>query len=152
MPLFVVKDYPKKQVLPAIIAAKELPRLRGVFGARIGDAFVSPRTPDGLFLHEICTWRPVWKDGTQEEAELLERCYLQALELAAQKGYQTVAVPLLAREDCSFPRKLQYDIATKVIRTFLDEQEMTVYLVAPDFCGGDPRLLQEVRQLVDIIN
>lgn len=149
MPLFVIREYPKKKVLPAVIIARELTGLRRLFGARVGDAFVSKKTTQGLFLHEICTWRPVWKDGTQGEAEQLERCYRQALQLAAQKNYQTVAVSLLAWEDPNFPRELEYDIAEKTIRAFLEEKEMTVYLVAPDFCGGDPRMLQEVRRFVE---
>lgn len=149
MPLFVVKEFPKKQVLPAVITGRELTGLRSMFGARIGDAFVSKKSPEGLFLHEIITWRPVWKDGTHQEPQLLERCYRQALELASRQNYHTVAVSLLAREDPGFPRKLQYDIATKVIRDFLDNHEMTVYLVAPEVGSRDNKLLQDVRRFVE---
>ena len=54
----------------------------------------------------IHTYGPIWQDGEHGEAELLERCYLNSLRLAEEKGCRSVAFPLLAAGSYAFPKEL----------------------------------------------
>ncbi len=80
----------------------------------------------------ILTAAPVWRGGCRGEKEALASCYRQALELAGDRGCETVAFPLLGA-DRGFPPAEAMQTAGEAIRAFLSGQEdMRVYLALPD--------------------
>ena len=95
----------------------------------VGEASVT----DGYDLpakYIIHTYGPVWQDGEHGEAELLERCYLNSLRLAEEKGCRSVAFPVISGGTFGYPNDDALQIARNTIGDYLQDRDMTVYIVA----------------------
>ena len=89
----------------------------------ITDAFNLPSK------HVIHAVGPVWEGGEKQEEQLLVSCYQKALALAQEKGLQSIAFPLIASGIYGYPKEKAYRIAVSTILAFLEEHDLTVYLV-----------------------
>lgn len=98
----------------------------GVGQAKITGAY---QLPANYVIH---TAGPQWKDGKHGEAQSLASCYRSSLELAKKYHCNSIAFPLIASGTYGFPKDLALRIATEVIRLFLRQNEMTVFLVVYD--------------------
>ncbi len=97
----------------------------------VGQAVIT----DGFALparHIIHAVGPIWQGGAQNEAALLRACYTNALLLAEKSDCQSVAFPLISSGIYGYPKEEALQVATSAIETFLQEHEMTVYLVIFD--------------------
>lgn len=97
----------------------------------VGQAVIT----DGFALparHIIHAVGPVWQGGDKNEAALLRACYTSALLLAEKSDCQSVAFPLISSGIYGYPKDEALQVATSAIETFLQEHEMTVYLVIFD--------------------
>ncbi len=79
----------------------------------------------------IHTVGPVWRGGSQGEAELLESCYLSSLRLARENGVRSLAFPAISCGAYGYPIERACAIAVATIRDFLVENTLpeTVTLV-----------------------
>ena len=100
-------------------------------GLTIGKAVATPGF-DLPCRYVIHTMGPVWEDGKRGEEILLQSCYQSALQLAADLKCRTLAVPLISAGTFGVPKELALQVATRVIRSFLDRHEMEVTLVVYD--------------------
>lgn len=75
---------------------------------------------------------PVWRGGSNGEAETVKSCYEKSLQLAKELSCRSIAFPLLATGSYGFPKAEALQIALDSIRTFLQNEEMLVYLVVFD--------------------
>ena len=82
--------------------------------------------------HIIHAVGPAWEGGERGEPEAVASCYSRSLEKAKALGAQSIAFPLLASGTYGFPKKVALRIAISEIRSFLSENDMTVYLVVYD--------------------
>lgn len=103
-------------------------------GCRTGDAKMTGagRLPCRYVIHTV---GPVWQGGGQGEAELLASCYRRSLDLAAEKGCETVAFPLISAGAYGYPKQEALRIAVDTIRAWLQAsgpEEMAVSLVVFD--------------------
>lgn len=81
----------------------------------------------------IHTPGPVWHGGMNGEADLLANSYRNSLELAAQKGCQTIDFPSISTGVYGYPLTQAAAVAVKVIGTWLAAHpKATVRLVAFD--------------------
>ncbi|MCR5449475.1 MAG: macro domain-containing protein [Solobacterium sp.] len=111
---------------------KELLEQRKKIGIiKEGDAAISPafRLNADYLIHTVC---PVWRDGKHGEAELLASCYRKTLALAKEYDAAVTAIPLLAAGTRLFPNELALEVAVGCLEEFLQENDMTIYLVVPD--------------------
>lgn len=74
----------------------------------------------------------MWQGGGCGEREALISCYRTTLTLAQEYGCETVAFPLISSGLFGYPKDEALDIAVKTIEEFLEQYEMTVYLVVFD--------------------
>lgn len=100
-------------------------------GCSTGDAKIT-RGYDLPAKYVIHTVGPVYKDGRHGEEVLLRSCYRRSLQLAAEKGLESVAFPLISAGAYGYPREEAIRIASEEIVSFLESREMTVYLVFYD--------------------
>ena len=66
--------------------------------------------------HVIHTVGPVWRGGAAGEPELLRRCYLQSLELAAAHGMRSIAFPSISTGAYGYPIEHAAAIAVATVR------------------------------------
>ena len=98
----------------------------GVGQAKITGAY---QLPCRYVIHTV---GPMWEGGMYGEKMLLESCYRQSLQLAVEKGCQSVAVPLISSGAYGYPKEQALQVASNSIRDFLMEHDMLVYLVVFD--------------------
>lgn len=77
-------------------------------------------------LHTVS---PAWKDGNHHEVELLRKAYDAALELALKLHCKSVAFPLMASGNYSFPHDTALLIAVQAMSEFSLHHRMQIYLV-----------------------
>lgn len=77
----------------------------------------------------VHTVGPIWKGGAHGEHKQLASCYLASLTLLEGKDCKTVAFPLISAGAYGYPKEQAIKIAVDNIQKFLNEHEITVYLV-----------------------
>lgn len=108
-----------------------LDECRTLGGCPVGSARLTGagNLPCRYVIHAV---GPQWQGGGRGERELLCGCYRTALELAREKGCETVAFPLISSGVLGFPKDQALQAAMETISTFLLAHDMTVYLVVFD--------------------
>lgn len=69
--------------------------------------------------HVIHTVGPVWRGGAAGEPRLLASCYRSALQLAADRGFTTVAFPSISTGIYGYPIARACRIALRTAQVFL---------------------------------
>lgn len=66
--------------------------------------------------HVIHTVGPMWDDGGHGEADVLARCYHNAIALAARNGLESIAFPSISTGAFGYPVDLAAPIAVRAVR------------------------------------
>ena len=122
---------------------------------KIGDIATGKAAITSAFnLHArfvIHTVGPVWQDGEHGERELLSNCYDNSLQLAAENGCGSIALPLISAGVFGCPSEVAIAVATQAIREFLTDHDMDVYLVVFDHKAFkiSSSLFDDVQSFID---
>ena len=65
---------------------------------------------------------PVWRGGDQGEPGLLASCYRNALRIAAERGFQSVAFPSISTGIYGYPVSLAASTALTAVASFLSTE------------------------------
>lgn len=71
----------------------------------------------------IHTVGPIWRGGTNNEAETLASCYKNALNLAVQNDCKTIAFPNISTGVYRYPKAEAAKIAVATVRDFLKHEQ-----------------------------
>ena len=131
--------------------ARLLEALRRMGGIRTARATLTEAYDLPNCRYVIHTAGPVWRGGSYGEETLLRACYREALTLAAGRGLESIAFPLISTGKYAYPKAEAMRVATEAIREFLEEQDMEVYLVVYDreTFRISSELFEDVKQFVD---
>lgn len=116
-------------------------------GCQTGEAKITKgyRLPARWVIHTV---GPVWRGGTNNEDELLARCYRNSLALAVAHGVRTIAFPAISTGAYGFPLERATRIAVREVVEFLrsDRTLERVVFVCYDGRTADTyhRVLEEV--------
>ena len=64
---------------------------------------------------------PVYEDGMHGEPELLRSCYMKALDLAKEKGIESIAFPLISSGIYGYPKDEAWRIALDACRDWTED-------------------------------
>lgn len=89
---------------------------------KTGEAVITSagRLPASYVIHTV---GPVWHLGTRNEAELLSRCYINSLQLAADYKLSSIAFPNISTGVYGYPKEEAAAIAIKTVKNFLRSVE-----------------------------
>ena len=95
-----------------------LAECRKLNGCATGDAKITQgyRLPAKFVIH---TPGPVWRDGKHGEPELLASCYRRSLELAAEKGVESIAFPCISTGVYGYPAEKAAKIAISTVKSLM---------------------------------
>lgn len=102
------------------VAGKELKEeCRKLGGAETGEAKITNgyNLPARYVIHTV---GPVYRDGEHGEPEQLQKCYVNSLKLAQEKGLKTVAFPAISTGIYRYPLKEATKIAIDTAKHQLD--------------------------------
>ncbi len=91
---------------------------RALRGCAVGQAKLTGghALPARYVVHTV---GPVWQGGRANEADLLARCYVSSLEVAANAGVGSIAFPAISTGIYRFPHEPAADIAVTAVRAWL---------------------------------
>ena len=127
-----------------------LEECRTLGGCETGEAKITGayRLPARYVIHTV---GPIWHGGTSGEKELLSACYRHSLELAADRGCESVAFPMISAGAYGYPKDKALAVAVDEITRFLMDHDMTVYLVVfghEEFLTGK-KLFRDIQEYID---
>ena len=102
---------------------------RALGGCATGDAKVTPgfALPARYIVHTV---GPVWRGGSNGEAELLASCYRRSVEVATEAGAASIAFPAIATGIFGYPADQAAEVAVRTLRACTGD--LDVSLVAFD--------------------
>ena len=94
---------------------KLLEACRKIGGCPTGEARITGayRLPARYVIHTV---GPIWTGGSQNEPELLRRCYVNALALAAQHQLDGVAFPSISTGAYGYPKSQAAAVAIAAVQ------------------------------------
>ena len=89
-------------------------------GCKSGEAKITSgfKIPAKYIIHTV---GPIYKDGRNNEAELLASCYINSLKLALDNGIKSVAFPNISTGVYRYPKLEAAQIAIRIIKNFLKQ-------------------------------
>jgi O-acetyl-ADP-ribose deacetylase len=109
--------------------------------ARITEGY---RLPSRFVIHTV---GPIWRGGSRNEIELLQKCYANSLTLAAQHSVKTIAFPSISTGAYGFPIETATKIAVATVREFLKTSQIIEKVVFVCFSKSDYAMYQtELRK------
>lgn len=111
---------------PQLLAA-----CRPLNGCATGEAKITPgfNLPAKWVIHTV---GPVWRGGTNNEAELLASCYSNSIALALDRNLTSIAFPAISTGVYAYPKPQACDIALSISIPY-QEQLQIIFC-----CHGDP--------------
>ncbi|MCV6605546.1 MAG: O-acetyl-ADP-ribose deacetylase [Porticoccaceae bacterium] len=100
--------------------------------------------PARFVLHAV---GPIWQGGGHSEAELLASCYRNALAIAAEEKFRSIAFPAISCGVYRFPIHQAVDIAVREVVVALASNE---HLEEVIFCCFDEAMAECYRQKLHV--
>ena len=87
-------------------------------GCKTGEAKITPgfNIPAKYIIHTV---GPIYKDGRNNETELLASCYINSLKLALDNGIKSIAFPNISTGVYGYPKLEAAQIAIRETKNFL---------------------------------
>lgn len=117
-------------------------------GCKTGEAKITKgyKLPAKFVIHTV---GPVWRGGTNGEAELLASCYTRSLEIAIREHFQSIAFPCISTGIYGYPLELAAEVALRAIRQALKAQSDLKEVILCCFSEKDVAIYQKLLSQPD---
>ncbi|MBP0990761.1 MAG: macro domain-containing protein [Oscillospiraceae bacterium] len=120
-------------------------------GCRTGEAKVTKGygLPSRFVIHTV---GPKWRGGADGEEEKLRSCYRSALSIAKERGFESIAFPLISSGAYGYPKDQALKVAVDEITAFLDDNDMLVYIAVCDKADYriSEKLFDDISSFIDV--
>jgi len=126
-------------------AGPELLAFNKTLGAcNVGESKLAPgfKLAANWIIHTV---GPVWHGGGQGEAELLESCYVNSLELAISKGLKEIAFPAISTGVYGYPIESATSIAIVTMKKYENDFER---IIACCFSSFDAEVYERIENRI----
>lgn len=115
---------------------------RAIGGCPTGEVRLTPgfALPARAIIHAV---GPVWQGGAAGEDELLASCYRNAMALAAEQGFASIAFPAISCGVYGFPPERAVPIAVREVRAALARPTSVRRVI---FCCFDAAMAELYRR------
>lgn len=111
-------------------------------GLPIGEAVIT--TGGNLKAkYVIHTVGPIWRGGSYNEAQLLEKAYLNSLKLAIENGLKTISFPSISTGAYGYPIEKASGVALRTIINFLENENKIEEVRIVLFTENDFRIYEK---------
>lgn len=91
----------------------------------------------------IHTVGPIWRGGSYNEAQLLEKAYLNSLKLAIENGLKTISFPSISTGAYGYPIEKASGVALRTIINFLENENKIEEVRIVLFTENDFRIYEK---------
>lgn len=107
-----------------------------------GEAVLTPgfRLPAKYIAHAV---GPVWKGGSQNEEQLLYRCYQNSMKLACRNGCRSIAFPLISSGIYGYPAEQAWRVAIQAIQESPCPMDVTIAVISTKALALGNQILAE---------
>jgi O-acetyl-ADP-ribose deacetylase (regulator of RNase III) len=92
----------------------------------------------------IHTVGPVWHGGKAQEPQKLASCYRRCLQIAQEKGIQSIAFPCISTGIYRFPKEQAAQIAFQAVRECLAQMPKIEKVIFCCFSDEDQKIYQKL--------
>ncbi len=119
-----------------------LQECKGLGGCDTGEAKITRgyKLPADWVIHTV---GPIWHGGQDNEAEMLKRCYVNAIKLAVEHKVVSLAFPAISCGVYGYPPEQAVPLALKTVAQQLLEQPAIEQVI---FCAFDQEMLHLYQQ------
>ena len=114
-------------------------------GCKTGEAVITPagNLPCRFVIHTV---GPIWSGGNKNEANLLQDCYTNSLDLAVKNNCRTITFPNVSTGVYGFPKEWAANLSVDAINYFLDNNGEIDEVV---LCCYDEENYNLLKSLID---
>lgn len=115
-----------------------LKECRTLNGCETGEAKITGayQLPCKYIIHTV---GPIWQGGKQKEADLLDACYRNSLQLAVDKGIRSIAFPSISTGVFSYPLDQAAKVAVHTVADFIKKHPDSLDLVIWTLLGNETK-------------
>lgn len=116
-----------------------LKECRTLNGCETGEAKITGayQLPCKYIIHTV---GPIWQGGKQKEADLLDACYRNSLQLAVDKGIRSIAFPSISTGVFSYPLDQAAKVAVHAVAEFINKHPDSLDLVVWTLLGNETKI------------
>lgn len=115
-------------------------------GCKTGQAVITTagKLPAKFVIHTV---GPVWRGGSNNEAQLLASCYTNSLKLAVENNCASVAFPCISTGIYGYPIEEAAKVAVRTVKDFLNAESSIDKVVLVCFDEQNYNALNDVMTL-----
>lgn len=112
-------------------------------GCKTGQARLTKgyKLPASYIIHTV---GPVWRGGGEGEPEFLAACYRNALNIALEKGFRSIAFPSISTGIFGYPIDQAAKIAVATVRDVLQSPGSLTEVIFCCFSRGDLEIYEAI--------
>lgn len=127
--------------------AELLAECRTLGGCRTGECKMTGayNLPCKKVIHTV---GPIWRGGTENEAELLASCYRGALEIASRNGMKSIAFPCISTGVYGYPAQKAAETTVGTVYDYIKNHDSSINVIFCCFRESDAVIYNSLLNII----